>query len=92
MNDDGATPGRKLTPSEARTIRQWIIGSVCAGIITTIIAPATGSNEDVLVTSIAAATFGTGAIVIRSPAGFRAILAAFSLTWVGLLITIVADR
>ncbi len=91
MNDDGTTPGRKITPSEARTIRRWILGSLCAAIVATIIAPATGSNEDVLVTSIAAATFGTGAIVIRSPAGFRAILGVSAVAYIAFLLYVVTN-
>lgn len=91
MNEDEAEPGRRLTPSEASIIRLWILGSVVASMAAVVLAPATGSSEDILVTSMAAATFGTGAIVIRSPAGFRAILGASALASIAILIYAVTN-
>ena len=74
MPDHDPTPRRSLTPSEARTVRHWIIGLVAASVMLSVIAPTTTADQDRVISLLAATTLATGAVVVRRPIGFRVIL------------------
>lgn len=79
MPQHDPTPKRRISQREARTIRRWTLVCLGAGAILTALASRTDGDTDRMIAIIAAASFATGAIVVRRPAGFRLILAGSSL-------------
>lgn len=56
-------------------IRVWTLGLLTVSTAVLLASPFTDMATDRVISGISAATFGTGAIVIRHPVGFRIILA-----------------
>ena len=65
----------RLTTHEAAVIRRWTLGTLFIGIAVVLAGPYTISSTDRIIALLIAATYATGAGVVRSPTGFRVILA-----------------
>lgn len=65
----------RLTTREAAVIRRWTIGTLFIGIAVVLAGPYTSPSTDRIIALLIAATYATGAGVVRSPTGFRVILA-----------------
>ena len=74
MPEHDPTPRRRLSASQARTVRHWIIGLITASVLLTMMAPNTTEDQDRAITLVVAASLTTGAVVVRRPIGFRIIL------------------